>query len=165
MAKDPPGVDYQILADLRYQIRRFLRTREVAARAAGVEPQQYLVLLQVKGLGGRREATIGALAERMQIRHHGVVQLVDRLVERRLVRRRQGGHDRRAVVIELLPAGEAILGRLARQSVAELKSEGPALVTSLRRLVTGPGRSTSPSASAPVRGAAEDSRRSRASEP
>ena len=135
-----PRVDYQTLADLRYQIRRFLRVREVAARAAGVEPQQYLVLLQVKGLAGRREATIGALAERLQIRHHGVVQLVDRLAKRGLVKRRQGGRDRRAVAIDLLPAGEALLGRLARQSVHELKSEGPTLVASFKRLVADSGR-------------------------
>jgi len=135
----PPRVDYQTLAELRYQIRRFLRTREVAARAAGVEPQQYLVLLQIKGLAGRRDVTIGALAERLQIRHHGVVQLVDRLAERSLVRRRHGGRDRREVIIDLLPAGEALLGRLARQSVTELKSEGPTLIASLRRLMANSG--------------------------
>jgi DNA-binding MarR family transcriptional regulator len=148
MTTGPPRVDYGTLADLRYQIRRFLRAREVAARAAGVEPQQYLVLLQVKGLAGRQEPTIGALAERLQIRHHAVVQLVDRLAQRGLVKRRQGGRDRRAVVIDLLPAGEALLGRLARQSVAELKTEGPALVASLKRLVPRSKQKRSPARSA-----------------
>src|SRR3989442_8154379 len=61
----PPHVDYQALADLRYQVRRFLRTREVAARAAGVAPQQYVLLLQVKGVDGREPPTIPALAERV----------------------------------------------------------------------------------------------------
>jgi DNA-binding MarR family transcriptional regulator len=131
-------VDYRTLADLRYQIRRFLRMREVAARAAGVEPQQYLLLLQVKGLEGRGEATIGALAERLQAQHHGVVQLVDRLARRGMVERRRNGIDRRQVTVALRAPGQAVLDRLARYSVAELKTEGPGLVSSLRHLVMTP---------------------------
>ena len=129
-------VDYSALADLRYQIRRFLRVREVAARAAGVEPQQYLLLLQVKGAEGRQQATIGALAERLQLRHHSVVQLVDRLAERGIVERRRDSNDRREVVVALRPAGEKLLAQLARYSVDELIIEGPALVSSLKRLVS-----------------------------
>lgn len=134
-ARPTDRIDYPALADLRYQIRRFLRSREVAARAAGVEPQHYLVLLQVKGVEGRGPATIGVLAERLQITHHGVVQLVDRLAERDMVERRRGGRDRRQVVVELRPAGEAVLRRLALHSLADLKTEGPALAASLRRLI------------------------------
>ena len=128
-------IDYATLADLRYRIRRFLRSREVAARAAGVEPQQYLALLQIKGLEQRGAATIGMLAERLQIHHHAAVQLIDRLARRNMVDRRRGGQDRRKVVVVLRPAGEAILRRLALYSLAELRTEGPALVTSLRQLV------------------------------
>ena len=40
-------MDYATLADLRYQVRRFLRVREELARAAGLEPQQHLLLLQL----------------------------------------------------------------------------------------------------------------------
>jgi len=129
------AVDYATLADLRYQIRRFLRTREEAARAAGIEPQQYLALLQVKGLERRGPATVGALAERLQIRHHAAVQLIDRLARAGMVDRRRDEQDRRQVVVLLRPAGEAMLRRLALHSVAELKAEGPDLVASLRRLV------------------------------
>jgi DNA-binding MarR family transcriptional regulator len=128
-------VDYAMLADLRYQLRRFLGRRESAARSAGVEPQQYALLLQLKGLQGRRPATIGTLAERLQIRHHSAVELVDRLVARRLVDRRRNGHDGRAVEVTLRPAGEAVLRRLALYSTAELRSDGPALVSVLRRLM------------------------------
>jgi DNA-binding MarR family transcriptional regulator len=132
---DTPRVDYATLADLRYQIRRFLRVRELAARAAGVEPQQYLVLLQVKGLEGREAVTIGALAARLQIRHHAVVQLVDRLEQRGMVERRRDGPDRREVTVALRRAGEAVLRRLALHSVAELEAEAPALLRTLTRLV------------------------------
>ena len=127
-------IDYETLADLRYQLRRFERVREIAARAAGVAPQQYQLLLQVKGLDGRGAVTIGALAERLQISHHGVVQLVDRLAGRHLVERRPG-EDRREVVVRLRPPGETLLRRLAGYSIAELTTEGPGLVASLRRLL------------------------------
>jgi len=129
-----------MLAELRYQIRRFLRRREEAARAAGVEPQQYVLLLQLKGLTARQAPTIGALAERLQIRHHSAVELVDRLVERDMVARQRHGRDRREVVVAMRPAGEAVLRRLAQYSVEELRTEGPALVDVLRRLVQGGGR-------------------------
>ncbi len=111
--------------------------REEAARAAGVEPQQYLLLLQAKGLQGREPVTIGALAERLQLRHHSTVELVDRLVERGMVARREDPHDRRGVIVELRPAGEAVLKRLAQYSLDELRTEGPALVAALDRLHNG----------------------------
>jgi DNA-binding MarR family transcriptional regulator len=128
-------LDYQTLADLRYQLRRFLRIREVAARDAGIEPQQYLLLLQIKGLEGRGVPTVGVLAERLQIRHHSAVQLVNRLARRGMVERRRDRQDRREVVVYLCPAGERLLKRLARYSVDELTVEGPQLVGSLKRLV------------------------------
>ena len=128
-------VDYASLADLRYLLRRFMRVREDAARAAGVEPQQYLLLLQVKGLQGRADPTIGVLADRLQIRHHAVVQLVDRLVERGLVERRRDGTVRRGVLVALTAHGQEVLESLARHSVTELTTEGPFLVTSLNRLI------------------------------
>ena len=135
-----PAVDYGTLADLRYHIRRFLRRREEAARAAGIEPQQYLLLLQLKGVEDRGPTTIGALAERLQIRHHSAVELVDRLVERDMVARRRDGHDRREVTVGLRPAGEAVLRKLALYSMQELRTEGPELAKVLRRLMPGRGR-------------------------
>jgi DNA-binding MarR family transcriptional regulator len=128
-------VDYWTLAELRYYIRRFLRERELAAREAGIEPQQYLLLLQVKGLEGRQPATIGALADRLQLQHHSTVGLVDRLARRGCVARRRDSRDRRGVLVELRPAGEAVLRRLALFSIKELRTEGPALVATLKRLI------------------------------
>jgi DNA-binding MarR family transcriptional regulator len=139
-------LDYPALADLRYQLRRFIRVREVAARRAGVEPQQYLALLQIKGLEGRHPATIGALSERLQIRHHAVVQLVDRLVGQGLAARERTDRDRREVVVRVRPAGEKVLRRLARQSLDELATEGPRLLALLTRLVRRPSRAKVPAA-------------------
>ena len=133
--RSTPRVDYETLADLRYHIRRFLRVREEAARAAGVEPQQYLLILQVKGFERRQPATIGALAERLQIRHHATVQLVDRLAQRGMVRRRRAELDRRGVVVELTSRGEAVLRKLALYSLAELRTGGRALASTLTRVI------------------------------
>lgn len=52
-----------------------------------------------------------------------------------MVARRRGGHDRLAVVVDLCPAGEAVRRTLARHAITEPKTEGPALVSSLKRLV------------------------------
>jgi DNA-binding MarR family transcriptional regulator len=132
--RSAPALDYRALADLRYQIRRFLHLRETAARAAGIAPQQYLLLLQLKGLQGRDAATIGMLAERLQIRHHSTVGLVDRLVRQGLVRRRRSEGDRRQVVVEIRRRGEILLRQLALSSMRELQVEGPELIALLQRL-------------------------------
>jgi DNA-binding MarR family transcriptional regulator len=139
--RDQPAadVDYQTLAELRYLIRKFHRRREAAARRAGIQPQQHLLLLQLRGLPPGQPPTISTLAERLQIRHHSAVELVDRLVERGLVERRHEGPDRRVVTVVLRPAAETLLENLAQYSLAELQTEGPALVKALRELMEGAG--------------------------
>src|SRR5881409_2559150 len=89
------SADYQALAEFRYQIRRFLRFSEQMARAAGIEPQQHQLLLAVKGLPEGRRAIIGELADRLQLQHHSVVELVDRLEERGFVQRNRDEGDQR----------------------------------------------------------------------
>src|SRR5260370_16875160 len=68
--------EYQTLAEFRYQLRRFLRFSEQTARTAGFEPQQHQLLLAVKGLPQGRKATIGTLAERLQLPHHTPLSLI-----------------------------------------------------------------------------------------
>ncbi|HJY85250.1 MAG TPA: MarR family transcriptional regulator [Candidatus Acidoferrales bacterium] len=127
--------DYRALAEFRYQIRCFLTFSEQAARSAGLEPQQYVMLLAIRGLPEGREATIRALAERLQIRHHSAVELIDRLVGRGLVRRVHSPQDRRNVLIHLTARGERILERLAQLRLEELRATGPALVRALDALI------------------------------
>ena len=50
MEKPLAPAAYQSLAELRYQIRRFLYFSEQAARDAGLEPQQHQFMLALKGL-------------------------------------------------------------------------------------------------------------------
>jgi O6-methylguanine-DNA--protein-cysteine methyltransferase len=61
--------EYRALAEFRYELRRFLHFSEQAARAVGLEPQQHQLLLAIKGLPAGRLASIGELAERLQIQH------------------------------------------------------------------------------------------------
>jgi len=93
------------MAELRYQIRRFLRFSENAARQAGIEPQQHQLLLAIRGLPPQLKPTIGVLAERMQLQHHSTVELIDRLVERGFVCRLRAADDRRQVLVKLTGQG------------------------------------------------------------
>jgi DNA-binding MarR family transcriptional regulator len=127
--------EFRSLAEFRYQIRIFLNGSEEAARRAGLEPQQYLLLLAVRGLPLSREASIQELAERMQLRHHTVVGLADRLERRQFLRRERSLSDRRQVILHLTPRGEKILTRLAKQRIAELRTAAPVLVRALTALI------------------------------
>lgn len=105
--------DYETLAEFRYLLRRFVAFSDAAAEEAGLRPQQHQALLVIKGFPGRERITIGELAERLGIRPHSAVGLVDRLVRRGLVRRRADRADRRQVTVALTPEAEAVLARLS----------------------------------------------------
>jgi DNA-binding MarR family transcriptional regulator len=113
---------FEALSEFRYQLRRFLRFSEEAAKSAGITPLQYQLLLHVRGFPGRDWATVGELAERLQMKHHGVVALLTRCEEAGLVSRRKSASDRREVEIHLLPLGEKRLAHLAGLHEAELRS-------------------------------------------
>src|SRR5512134_605044 len=97
--------DYRLLATWRHALRRFLQFSERAAAGLGVTAQQYQTLLAIRGFPGRARVTVGELAERMCIQHHSAVGLVDRLVDRDLVRRMASRGDRRHVFVELTQHG------------------------------------------------------------
>jgi DNA-binding MarR family transcriptional regulator len=127
--------EFRALAEFRYQIRIFLNGSEEAARNADLEPQQYLLMLALRGLPAGRESSIRELAERLQLRHHSVVELVDRLEKRLLLRRERSRNDRRQVILHLTPRGEKILTRLAKQRISELRTAAPALVQALTAVI------------------------------
>jgi DNA-binding MarR family transcriptional regulator len=129
------SAEFRALAEFRYQIRLFLNGSEEAARNAGLEPQQYLLLLALRGLPLGHDASIRDLADRMQLRHHTVVELVDRLERRSLLRRERSRKDLRQVIVHLMPRGEKLLLRLARQRIAELRTAAPALVRALTAVI------------------------------
>ena len=126
--------EYMALAEFRYQLRLFLRHMEEEVRQFGVNPQQYQLVLAVKGLPRGQEPTISRLADRMQLNHNSMVELVDRCEERSLLKRVRSGTDRRQVTLSITPEGEAMLRRLGSAARQELRSIGPLLVESVLRL-------------------------------
>ncbi len=108
------------LAAFRYAMRRFLRFSENAARKAGLSPQQYQLLLTIKGMPGREWAYVTEIAERLQISHHGAVALITRAQKQHLVHRTPGQEDRRTVQVTLADKGEELLGRLSALHQQEL---------------------------------------------
>jgi DNA-binding MarR family transcriptional regulator len=133
MGKSQTSADYESLADVRYQLRRFLHFSEQAARDAGLEPQQHQLMLALKGLPRETRPRVGELAERLQIKHHSAVELINRLASAGCVRRHRGGEDRREVLLDLSPKGERILQELSLHHRAELRKRGPALIVALKR--------------------------------
>lgn len=135
MATEITTDEYRALAELRYSIRHFLREGDAVARAAGLEPQQYLLLLTIRGLPQGQEATIRTLAERLALKHHSAVELIDRLQMHGYVRRHRVRDDRRRVLVSLLPRGERILEQVARHRIGELRSNGHELVRTIDQLL------------------------------
>lgn len=145
MAKSINSSDFKAMAELRYQIRRYLRFSENAARQAGIEPQQHQLLLAIRGLPDHLKPTVGVLAERMQLQHHSTVELIDRLVDRDLLCRLRATDDRRQVLVKLTRDGEEFLKTLSLCHLQELQSAGPKFVKILLGLVEDVNVRSSPS--------------------
>lgn len=129
--------DYQALAEFRYQIRRFLHFSEQVVKEAGLERGQYQLMLAIKGMPAGVRPRIRELANRMQIRHHSAVELVNRLEAGGFVHRKRAKDDRREVLLALTAKGQKVLAELALHHHDELRSAGPDLVTALRRIMRG----------------------------
>ncbi|MCL4804279.1 MAG: MarR family transcriptional regulator [Anaerolineae bacterium] len=136
MAQPIGKAEYEKLASFRYALRQFMHFSEAAAREAGITPRQHQALLAIAGLPGRDEAMMSELAERLQLRHHSTVELIDRLVAHGLVARESGVEDRRQVYVSLTPEGHEMLARLSVAHREELKRIGPQLNLLLAELTT-----------------------------
>jgi DNA-binding MarR family transcriptional regulator len=117
---------YQRLLRFRNGLRRFERWSEQQAEAAGLTSAQHQLLLAIRGHPGRQEPTISDLAEHLLLRHHSVVELVDRAASAGLVERHSDPADRRLARIHLTPRGAAILRRLTHTHLDELARLAPA---------------------------------------
>jgi DNA-binding MarR family transcriptional regulator len=127
--------EYRALGELRYLIRRFLQEGDVTAKQAGLEPQQYLLLLAIRGLPAGQDATISVLANRLSLRHHSTVELIDRMEAHGYVRRIRGREDRRQVLISLQPRGARLLEKVVEQRIIELRTNGRELVAAIGALL------------------------------
>jgi DNA-binding MarR family transcriptional regulator len=127
---DPKGLtkaDFEDLARFRFGIRSYLRFSEETVRRDGLTPQQYQLLLALKGFPGREWATLRELAERLQLRHHSVVELVNRAQKQELVERIPHPADARAVQVQLTESGQLALSRLSALHRDELRRMSTAL--------------------------------------
>jgi DNA-binding MarR family transcriptional regulator len=132
--RSPSASEYRALAEFRYLLRQFLAFSKAAAEESGLTTQQHQALLAIKGFGGKAGLTIGEIAERLLIRHHSAVELVDRLVAMGLARRAIDLADRRRVRVVLGAKAEARLRDLSAAHLAELRAAKPALLELLSRL-------------------------------
>ena len=130
----PTLADYRALASFRYTLRKFLAFSENAAKGVGLTPQQHQALLAIMGYPDAEAVTIGALAERLLLKHHSTVELVDRLTELELVKRTRDTQDRRRVILRLTKKAQQILSSLSAAHLEELRRFRPVFATLLDRL-------------------------------
>ena len=128
--------DYQLLAEFRHVLARFLAFSATAATAAGLAPRQHQALLAIKGAPDGMPMTVGDLAERLVIRHHSAVELVDRMVSSGYLRRRTDPGDRRRAILVLTASAERVLAELSAAHRAELRRIAPLLSTLVTQLGT-----------------------------
>jgi DNA-binding MarR family transcriptional regulator len=152
-----PPIDsprYRAEVEIANAVRRILRALRLSAMSTqsslGISSAQLFVLKHLAEHGAT--ASITELAAQTLTDRSSVAAVVDRLVERGLVRRSQSVTDRRRASIEITesgaklaaggspPALDMLLGALARLGDAELR----ALADSLTRLVAAMGLETTP---------------------
>jgi DNA-binding MarR family transcriptional regulator len=114
------------VAEFRAALRRFLRTTERNARAAGLTPQRYALLLMIKGAAdGSERSTVTELAERLQLAQSTVTELVRRAEENGLIERERSSADGRVAFLRLSQEGEQRLAHsfttneMERRTLAE----------------------------------------------
>jgi DNA-binding MarR family transcriptional regulator len=104
------GVDTKAainVAAFRAALRAFLRESELGARASGLTPQRYLLLLMIKGApDGSEQATVTDLSERLGLAQSTVTELVGRAEEVGIVERSPSDADGRVAYLRLTKEGE-----------------------------------------------------------
>lgn len=126
--------EYEVLAEFRYTLRLFMSFSKSAAKAVGITPQQHQALLAIRGFPGREKITISELSERLQIKHHSAVGLLNRLEAEGLITRSPDPNDGRKVFISLTRQGSSILTRLSNIHREELRRLTPQLRLLLKRI-------------------------------
>jgi DNA-binding MarR family transcriptional regulator len=131
--------DYERLASWRFALRRFLRFSQMATRDAGLSRSQHTLLLFVKVFPGERPS-VSDLAERLQVRHHSAVGLIDRCERAGFLRREKDSRDRRRVRVRLTRRAETLLNKLSLEHLKELATLREAFPIQRRSARKGPGR-------------------------
>ena len=102
----------------------------------GLTPQQHQALLAIKGAPETDALSIKQIAERLLVRHHTAVGLVDRLVDLDMVERTIDLTDRRRILVSLTKSGHSALHGLSAITSQRLKNIRPTLRKLLRQFET-----------------------------
>jgi DNA-binding MarR family transcriptional regulator len=116
------------LAHFRFALRRFLAFSEQAAGKMGMTVQWYQALLVIKTASPSKDISVGELAQQLMIRDHSAAELVSRLEQAKLVRRKIDPSDRRRSLIVITPAGDRSLAKLASVHLARLRENKDAFL-------------------------------------
>lgn len=119
-ASRPTRQDFEHLLDFRVSLRRFQHWSERQARAEGLTHAQHQLLVAIKGHPGSLPPAVVELADYLLLRHHSVVELVDRAETAGLVRRRTDPDDARVVRVALTGKGDHLVTQLTEAHLAEL---------------------------------------------
>ena len=135
MKKSLQAKDYAALGAFRHAMRKLLRfSKEVVATPAKLTTEQYDALLAIKDSSGTNGMTVGEISERLQVKHHTAVSLLDKLETRKLATRKRATTDKRNVNVQLTKAGASLLARLATIHHRELQQRTPEIINALRRI-------------------------------
>lgn len=117
----PTDQELEALANFRFALRKFLSFSEAAAADEGITMQWYQALLVIKTFPGGGHISVGQLAEQLMIRDHSAAELVSRLDQAKLVKRKTDPADRRRSLIIMTRSGARCLDRLALLHLRELR--------------------------------------------
>ena len=112
-------------------LRQFLHFSEQAALGAGLQPQQYQLLLQVAAAPADATVTVAYVAERLGLKHNSAVELLDRSEREGLVAREEDAGDRRRMLVRIARKGQKLLDGLASEHARELTVLAPELIHNL----------------------------------
>lgn len=119
----PSEDELRALANFRYALRQFLAFSEQAAATVGLTMQRYQALLAIKTFRAGAHISVGELAEQLLIRDHSAAELVSRLEQAKLVKRKNDPLDRRRSLVVLTALGDRRLAQLAFVHLRKLRAE------------------------------------------
>ncbi|MEO7430288.1 MAG: MarR family winged helix-turn-helix transcriptional regulator [Acidimicrobiales bacterium] len=111
--------DFMRLLAFRDGLRRFERWSADQSKQVGLTPAQHQLLLAIRG-HGTSPPSIGEVADHLLLRHHSVVELVDRAVAAGLIERVHDEADHRVVRVELTQNGSERVEALGGAHLEEL---------------------------------------------
>ena len=90
--------------------------------------QWYQALLVIKTFRSGDHISVGELAEQLMIRDHSAAELVSRLVQAKLVKRKTDPSDRRRSLVIMTPSGDRRLAQLAAVHLERLRENKDAFL-------------------------------------